>query len=150
VYIVVTTKHEQIHCDFKYLLMGEGPTYVLHRPYHLCAMEMPWSVAQAFLRGDATLSPQGAPVAEVIAVAKKDLKPGDVITGSGGAEITGQIDTYATCRRENLLPLGLSYDIKVKRDVPKGRPLTLADVQLDEASLIYQLWRLQLSTFPPA
>jgi predicted homoserine dehydrogenase-like protein len=147
VYLVVTSGHPQIRADFKYLLMGDGPYYVLHRPYHLCAIETPYSVAQAVLYNDATLSPVGAPVAEVAAVAKRDLAVGETLTGSGGAEITGQIDTYATCRRENLLPLGLSYDVKLKRDVAKGQALTLDDVHLDEQSLVYNLFRLQQATF---
>jgi predicted homoserine dehydrogenase-like protein len=121
---------------------------VLHRPYHLCAIETPYSIARAFLYGDATLSPQGAPVAEVISVAKRDLNPGEWLSGSGGAEITAQIDHYEVCRRENLLPLGLSYDIEVKRPVAKGQALTLDDVHLPGELLVYRLWQLQRSTFP--
>ena len=67
-----------------------------------------------------------------------------------GTEITGQIDQYETCRRENLLPLALTYDIKLKRDVPKGKPLQVQDVEIPEDLLVYQLWRLQQETFPPA
>ena len=147
VYLVVTSDHAQIRADFTYLLMGEGPYYVLHRPYHLCAIETPYSIARAFLYNDATLSPIGAPVAEVICVAKQDLAPGEWITGSGGSEVTGQIDTYAVCRRETLLPLGLSYDIQVKRPVARGQALTLDDVHLPEDLLVYRLWQLQRSTF---
>jgi predicted homoserine dehydrogenase-like protein len=147
VYLVVTSDHPQIRADFTYLLMGEGPYYVLHRPYHLCAIETPYSIARAFFYGEATLSPAGAPVAEVICVAKRDLEPGEEITGSGGAEVTGQIDTHALCRRENLLPLGLSYGVRVKRPVPRGQALTLEDVHLPEDLLVCQLWRLQQSTF---
>jgi predicted homoserine dehydrogenase-like protein len=148
VYLVVTSEIPEIRADFTYLLMGDGPYFLLHRPFHLCAMETPFSIASAYLYGDATLCPMGAPVAEVICVAKKDLHPGDTITGSSGAEITGQIDRYATCREENLLPLGLSYNIKVKRAVRKAQPLTLDDVELDEASMVCQLWRQQVETFP--
>ncbi|MBI4530076.1 MAG: NAD(P)-dependent oxidoreductase, partial [Candidatus Latescibacteria bacterium] len=62
VYLVVTSDHPQIRADFTYLLMGDGPYYVLHRPYHLCAIETPYSIAHAFCHGEATLSPLGAPV----------------------------------------------------------------------------------------
>ena len=94
---------------------------------------------------------QAAPstVAEVLAVAKRDLQIGETITGSGGAEVTGQIDCYDVCRRENLLPLGLAYNVKLKRKVAKAQPLTLDDVELDTESLIYRLWQMQLTTFPP-
>ena len=148
VYLVVTSDNPEIRADFTYLLMGDGPYFLLHRPFHLCAMETPFSIASAHLYHDATLCPIGAPVAEVICVAKRDLQPGEVITGSGGAEITGLIDNRATCRRENLLPLGLSYGVTVKRTIRKAQPLTLDDVELDEASMVYQLWQKQSEVFP--
>ncbi len=147
VYLIVTTDHPQIHADFKYLLMGDGPCYFLHRPYHLCAMETPHSIASAALLGIPTLSPRGGPVAEVISVAKRDLKAGELITGSGGGEITGQIEKHALCKAEKLLPLGLSYDVRLVRDVSRGAALTVDDVELDEDSMLYKLWRLQQSTF---
>ena len=147
VYLVVTSDHPQIREDFTYLLMGEGPYYGLYRPYHLCAIETPFSIARAALSGEATLSPLGAPVAEVIAVAKRDLVAGQVLTGSGGAEVTGQIDRCEVCRREQLLPLGLAYDVELQRDVSAGQALTLDDVVLREDFLVCQLWRLQQTTF---
>lgn len=146
--LIVTTPHEQIRADFKYLLQGDGPYYVMPRPFHLCAMELPQSVAKAYFHGDPTLNAIGGPVAEVICVAKRDLEPGDVLTGSGGAEITGQIDRYDVCRSENLLPLGLSYGIEMARPVECGRAVTLDDVKLDLDSDAYQLWLRQCDTFP--
>jgi predicted homoserine dehydrogenase-like protein len=147
VYLIVTADHPQIHADFKYLLMGDGPNYLIYRPYHLCAIETPHSVASAFLRGEATLAPLSGPVAEVICVAKRDLKAGELITGSGGAEITGQLEKHALCKQENLLPIGMAYDIPLKRDVARGAALTVDDVELDKESLLYKLWQLQLATF---
>jgi predicted homoserine dehydrogenase-like protein len=150
VYLVVTSENPEIRADFTYLLMGDGPYYLLHRPFHLCAIETPFSIASAFLYGDPTLSPLSgrAPVAEVICVAKRDLQPGETITGSGGAEITGMIDHRAICREENLLPLGLSYDVKVKRPLRKAQPVTLDDVELDEASTVFKLWKQLNEIFP--
>ncbi|MAE61218.1 MAG: NAD(P)-dependent oxidoreductase [Planctomycetaceae bacterium] len=147
VYLIVTTDHAQIHEDFKYLLMGDGPYYLIHRPYHLCAMEVPHSVATAVVRGDPTLSPIGGPVSEVVSVAKRDLKAGVTITGSGGPEITGQIERHEICQAENLLPLGLSYDVKLLKDVQKGQALQVDDVALDEGGMLYQLWRKQQAAF---
>jgi len=52
---------------------------------------------------------------------------------------------------------GLAFFFKVRlrnqrprrsASVAKGQPLTLTDVQLDEQSMIYRLWRQQLATFP--
>jgi len=150
VYLVVTSDNPQIRKDFTYLLMGDGPYFLIHRHYHLCAIETPFSIAQAVLHGDATMSPIGAPVAEAICIAKRDLKVGEVITGSGGAEVTAQIDRHEICRRENLLPLGLSYCVKVQREVARGQAVTLDDVQLDENLTVNRLWRMQCKEFSVA
>jgi len=146
VYLVVTSPHPQIRADFKYLLLGDGPYYVLHRPYHLCAIEAPYTVARVVLHGDVTLNCIGAPVSEVVTIAKSNLLAGEQIEGSGGAQITGQIDKHEICRSENLLPLGLSYDVFLKRDVAKGKALTFDDVALADDLFIYQLWRMQQMT----
>ena len=126
--------------------MGDGPYYFLHRPYHLCAIEAPYSVARVVLHGDATLNPIGVPVSEVVTIAKRDLRAGEQIEGSGGAQVTGHIERHEICRRENILPLGLSYDVTLKRDVAKGEALTFDDVALADDLFIYQLWRMQQMT----
>ena len=146
--LIVTTPHAQIRADFKYLLQGDGPYYVMPRPFHLCAMELPQSVAKAYFHGDPTLNAIGAPVAAVICIAKRNLEPGDVLTGSGGAEVTGQIDRYAVCRSEHLLPLGLSYGVEVVRPVARGQAVTLDNVRLDRGGDACQLWLRQCEMFP--
>lgn len=110
--------------------MGEGPIYTFYRPYHLSPLEAPLSVARAFLYHDAALAPLGGPVCEVITLAKRDLKKGKTLDGIGGFTCYGTIDNAALCRKENLLPIGLSDGCIVTRDVEKDTPLTFADVVL--------------------
>ncbi len=54
--------------------MGDGPNYILYRPYHLCSLETPLSAAMAVLDHKATIVPKAGLVAEVMTIAKKDLK----------------------------------------------------------------------------
>jgi predicted homoserine dehydrogenase-like protein len=87
-----------------------------------------------------------APVAwnaEVVATAKRDLKPGDRIDGIGGATVYGVADSAEATASGGLLPLGLAARATVVRDVGIDQPLTHDDVELDESSTILQLRRLQ-------
>src|SRR5205823_5087556 len=54
-----------------------GPNWGLFRPYHLACVEVPMSVARAIIQGRPTGDLRGGMVAELVAVAKKALAPGD-------------------------------------------------------------------------
>ncbi len=144
VFVIVTTNLPAVKEEMAYLSMGEGPNYVLYRPYHLTSIETPLSAARAYIYHEPTIAPKGAPVSETVAVAKKDLKAESYLDGIGGYTVYGLIDTYDNAQKENALPLGLvSSKVKLKTDVKKGETLTYDMVELDEDSLILQLRRLQ-------
>ena len=63
--------------------MGEGPYFTFYRPYHLTSLEVPLTCARVVLYGKADMVPLAKPVAEVCAVAKKDLKPGETLDAIG-------------------------------------------------------------------
>ncbi|MGA7955410.1 MAG: Gfo/Idh/MocA family oxidoreductase [Gloeobacterales cyanobacterium] len=129
--------------------MGDGPLYTFYTPYHLSPLEAPMSVARAVLFGDAALAPQGAPVCEVITVAKRNLKAGEVLDGIGGFTCYGTIDNADLCRVENLLPMGLSEGCRLKRDLPMDAVLSFDDVELPMGRLADRLWQEQLARFTP-
>lgn len=119
----------------KYFKMGEGPVYVFYVPYHLPHLEAPLTVARAALFGDAAIAPKGAPVCDVITVAKRDLKAGEVLDGIGGFDSYGVIDNIAVTRAEGLLPMSLSGECRLKRDVRRDEPIGYADVAVPEGRL---------------
>ncbi|MCI0362511.1 MAG: hypothetical protein L0219_01430 [Phycisphaerales bacterium] len=125
----------------KYLKMGDGPNYVFYRPYHLCHLETPLSIAEAVLDHEPTIAPIGSPIAEVIAIAKRDLKPGDVLDGIGGYTVYGQIDTCENSR--GLLPIGLTDGVEMVQPVRSGEPIPLSAARLDDESTLVRLRRQQ-------
>lgn len=145
VFIVVTTKLPQVHHEMQYLSMGEGPNYVLYRPYHLTSLETPLTVARAAIYGEPTIIPMGGkPIAETITVAKRDLKAGEKLDGIGGYTVLGDIETYEVSKAEGLLPIGLiNKNTVVKKDIKKGEYLTYDSVELDTSNLLYKLRKLQ-------
>jgi len=135
---------------FDYLKMGSGPDYLFFRPYHLCHLETPLSVAEAVVYREPTVAPRGAPVAEVVAVAKRDLHPGERLDGMGGYTFYGQVDTVE--RGRDFLPAGLAEGCVVVRAIQAGEPVPLSSVEPsmdDYARNIRQLQDTLFSTFEP-
>lgn len=143
VFITVRIQDERICKDLQYLKVGRGKYFTFFRPYHLWFLEAPISFARAHLYGQRTLVPLDEPVAEVMTVAKKTLEPGDVLDDFGGYTFHGVMDRAAEAMRVGALPAGLAPGARVKHRVWKGKIITWDDVELDEASSVVKLRRMQ-------
>ncbi len=143
VFLIFTTTQPKVVKDLQYLRLGPGPYWALYRPYHLANIETPRSVALAVLHHQATLAPQGLPVAETTTVAKRDLEVGDVLDGLGGTMVHGNIERADVASAAGMLPLGLSERARVRRPISCGQTLTYDDVELDEHSFIVNARRIQ-------
>jgi predicted homoserine dehydrogenase-like protein len=148
VFVVIRTDHPFIQEDLKgYIGIegGNGKNFLLYRPYHLVAVEAPITIAKAALFG----LPTGAPIghtSDVIAVAKKDLKVGEVLDGGGGYTVSGMIERADVSMSEGLLPLGLSSGATMTSDVVKGSAISYGDVTITD-SFIHRIRKMQDSTF---
>ena len=127
--------------------LGPGPLYCFYTPYHLCHFEVPNTVARAVLFGDAAIAPLGAPVVDVVATAKVDLKAGQELDGIGFYMTYGQCENSDVVEAEDLLPIGLAEGALLKRDVSKDGVLTYADVDLPEGRLCDRLRAEQAAHF---
>src|SRR5439155_15695267 len=66
-----------------YFKTGEGPLCAFYTPYHLPHLQIVPTVARAVLFRDATVAPRGAPVCDVLTVAKRDVQAGEGLDGIG-------------------------------------------------------------------
>jgi predicted homoserine dehydrogenase-like protein len=130
-----------------YLKMGNGPLYMFYQPYHLPPWQVADSVARAALFQDATIAPRGGPACDTVSCAKRDLKAGEVLDGMGGFTCYGLVDRYEVCRRENTLPIAVSLDCRLKRDIAKDQPITYDDVDLPPDRLVDRLRTEQAQRF---
>jgi len=115
-----------------------GRYFTLYKRWHLIGLEVGMSVASVALRGE----PTGVAVgwnADVVATAKRDLKPGDTLDGEGGYTVWGKLLPSRKSVQMGGVPLGLAHDVKVIRPVPQGRVVTWADVAMDTTTRAYQL-----------
>jgi len=140
VFVIGYNDHPTQQHYARVLKMGDGPLYTFYIPYHLPHLETPLSVARAELFQDPTITPQGAPVCEVVTLAKRDLRAGETLDGIGGFCTYGAIDNEAVVRRENLLPMGLSEGAVLTRDMPKDEAISYDDVEMPDERLSDRLY----------
>jgi predicted homoserine dehydrogenase-like protein len=127
--------------------MGEGPLYPFFIPYHLVHFEVPNSIARVVLFRDSVAPPIGGPVVEVCAVAKRDLKAGEILDDYGMYMTYGEAVNADEMRTRRYLPEGLVEGCKLRRDIPKDAVLTYADVDLPAGRLADRLRAEQYSHF---
>jgi predicted homoserine dehydrogenase-like protein len=142
VFVIITSPDPRIRVDMKFMSMGEGPYYTLYRPYHLCNVETPMSVAEAVLYGESTIVSKRM-VAEVVAVAKRDLKPGDVVGQIGEADFLGRTYIYEEAKAQQAVPLGIVPGGTVTQAIAKGDLLTEANFAPDTDKFVYKLRQMQ-------
>ncbi len=117
-----------------------GRYFTLYKRWHLIGLEVGMSVASVALRGEPTGVATGWN-ADVVATAKRDLQPGEMLDGEGGYTVWGKLLPAEVSRKLGGLPLGLAHDIKVIRPVRQGQSLSWADVAIDTSTRAYQLRR---------
>ena len=139
VFVIVTSDDVTVREEMTYLSMGDGPNFVLYRPYHLASIEAPRTIVTAIVDGVPALQASHW-VAEVVAVAKQDLRPGDVLQGIGGDHVRGI--TYPAAEARGLLLLGLAEGATVTAPVRAGEPIP-ADAVTTVGSAISRLRAVQ-------
>jgi len=115
-----------------------GRYFTLYKRWHLIGLEVGMSVASVALRGE----PTGVATrwnADVVATAKKDLKPGELLDGEGGYTVWGKLLPATTSKKIGGLPLGLAQQVKLIRPVSKGQHLTWDDVDIDKSTQAYKI-----------
>lgn len=142
--VFVTALHDAAeHGPLKHYKLGEGPMYVLERPFHLCGLEVPKTIRNT-LRGLPPLLNNGSePRINVVAVAKRDLPRGHKIArGIGGFDIRGE--AIRSIEAPGCVPIGIVLDAVLVAPVAAGARLCWQDLELpDSASL-----RISQALFP--
>jgi len=110
--------------------MGEGPLYPFFSPYHLVHFETPNAIARVVLFRDSVVPPLAGPVVEVCAVAKRDLKAGEVLDDYGMYMTYGEAVNVDEMSQNRYLPEGLVEGCRLKRDIKKDVVLTYDNVEL--------------------
>jgi predicted homoserine dehydrogenase-like protein len=133
-YVVIkgeTDYARQCFREYHMLPDGSGQFAALYRPIHMIGLELGISVASAALRGEPTGAPTGFR-SDVVAVAKRHLKKGEILDGEGGHMIWGRQVAAEKSLAMGGLPLGLAGGIPLTRNIPQGDLLRWDDAVIDE------------------
>ncbi|MDF2996631.1 MAG: flagellar biosynthesis protein FlgA [Xanthobacteraceae bacterium] len=117
--------------EYGVLTDGSGRYTALYRPYHMIGLELGVSVAAAALRHEPTGVAEHFN-ADVVAVAKRDLKAGETLDGEGGFTVWGKLFPAATSLARGGLPIGLAHGVTLNRSISEGEIVGWADVAVPD------------------
>jgi predicted homoserine dehydrogenase-like protein len=127
--------------------LGDGPLYPFWIPYHLPHFEAPNAIARVALFGDALAPPLDGPAVEVCAVAKRDLRAGEVLDEYGMFMTYGEAVAVDEMSTRRYLPEGLVEGCRLRRDIAQDDVLTYDDVDLPEGRIADSLRAEQYRRF---
>ncbi len=113
----------------EYFKLGRGPFYSLVRPFHLCSLEVGKTVRRVLSGGGVLLNNSTEPTLGVAAIAKRAMKPGELIErGIGGFQFRGEAIKLA--QHPDHVPIGLLRKTALKRAVEPGQIITFDDIDI--------------------
>ena len=133
VYIVIKAKNEYVkNCfkDYGMVTDSSGNYSAIWRPYHYIGLELAQSIYSIALDNRATGFTKNYN-ADVASYAKMDLKVGDKLDGEGGFCARGKLITSQKSKDEKILPLGLTDNAILKKNINKDQVIRLDDVELN-------------------
>jgi predicted homoserine dehydrogenase-like protein len=143
VFVIFTTENQKLKDALVQRDMGQGPYYLLLRPYHLCSCETPLTAAQAVIYGESSGHPGQRLQSECTAVAKKDLEKGETLDEIGGYCYRVGIERYEDALKLRALPAGLAAGAVLTRGIPKDRVITRDDVRFEGESVLRSMREVQ-------
>ena len=134
--VFIVAKHDQNQAPYlRYYKMGEGPYYILTRPFHLCHLEIAKTIKQVISGGGILLNNGENPQISVATVAKKRLVPGQIIRrGIGSFCVRGE----AVRKSEYVghVPIGLVSNVVLKRFVKESEVLSFDDIEIPQSQAL--------------
>ena len=133
VYIVIKAQNEYVkNCfrDYGMVTDSSGNYSAIWRPYHYIGLELAQSIYSIALDNRATGYTKKYN-ADVASVAKKDLKVGEKLDGEGGYCARGKLITSQNSKNEKVLPLGLTDNAILKKNISKDEIIKIGDVELN-------------------
>ncbi|KFG68422.1 SAF domain-containing protein [Microvirga sp. BSC39] len=149
VYVVLKAPNDYAAACFRQYGLpvdSTGRYAAMYKPFHLIGLELSISVLSAALRGEPTGSTR-AWRGDAVAVAKRDLKAGEMLDGEGGYTVYGRLAPASRSKAGRMLPVGLAHGVRLTRDVAAGTMVTEDDVALDAERLAVRVRREMMERF---
>jgi len=129
---VVGTHDKSEWKALNYLKLGDGPYYVLVRPFHLCQYEIIKTVRRVLHGGGVLLNNSSSPSISIVGIAKHDMPAGTRIDRAiGGFQVRGEAARITDVKGH--VPIGMIQDAVLTRSVSAGQMLMFDDVELPDS-----------------
>jgi predicted homoserine dehydrogenase-like protein len=151
VYVVLEAPNDYAADCFKQYGLktdASGRYAAMYKPYHLIGLELNISVLSAALRKEPTGQPQGFR-GDVAAIAKRDLRAGEMLDGEGGYTVWGKLMPAQTSLTVGALPIGLAHRVKLVRDIAHGAVVRWSDVEVDAGNETVKVRKQMEAMFAP-
>src|SRR5216110_2274138 len=135
VYVVLEAPNDYAADCFKQYGLktdASGRYAAMYKPYHLIGLELNISILSAALRNEPTGQPHDFR-GDVAAVAKRDLRAGEMLDGEGGYTVWGKLMPAAASLKAGALPIGLAHKVMLKNNIAHGAVVRWSDVEIDAA-----------------
>lgn len=130
--VFLVARHDEDQASMlRYYKLGDGPYYVLVKPYHLCSLEVAKTLRRVLDGGGRLIDNSTRPRIGVVAIAKRRLEPGTrIVHGHGGFEVRGEAARLDEVSGH--VPIGTLHDAVVRRRIEPGEILRFDDVDLPD------------------
>jgi predicted homoserine dehydrogenase-like protein len=150
VYLVV--RCDNAYSNYILTTKGQIPNYdkstaVIYRPYHLCGAETATSILTAGLLGMDTGSLEYKPYYDLVKVASRDIKAGEVFGNDHDLKLAAEIRPASRMEDNSAIPGHMLDGNVAKVDIPKGTLITYSMVERPENSVLWELRAVQDNTF---
>ncbi|TYP61317.1 putative homoserine dehydrogenase-like protein [Stutzerimonas stutzeri] len=141
--VFLVCRHDEMQAPaIEYFKLGPGPYYVLTRPFHLCSLEVGKTVRRVLAGGGVLLNNSVSPTLGVAAIAKRPMKPGEMIVrGIGGFDVRGEAVKLAD--ELDHVPIGLLRNTVLKRPVEPGQLITFDDIEVQPSRVLDIIFQQQ-------
>ncbi|WP_317055307.1 NAD(P)H-dependent oxidoreductase [Roseovarius rhodophyticola] len=136
VYVVLEAPNDYAAACFRQYGLPTDDTgrfAAMYKPFHLIGLELSISVLSAALRREPTGQSREMR-GTVAAVAKRDLKAGEILDGEGGYTVWGKAQPVSHAK--DTLPIGLAQNVTLTCDVAQGSTLQMSDVTLADDPVV--------------
>ncbi len=137
--VFIVAEHDDIqHASLRYYKMGDGPFYVIDRPFHLCHFEILKTIDRVLSGGGVLLDNGINPRFSVATIAKRDINIGEkIIKGIGSFDVRGI--AVEIKKHKKHVPVGLMSNVEIVKPIKKGEMITFDQVRIPE-SLALDIW----------
>lgn len=143
--VFIVAAHDEVQAPYlRHFKLGDGPYYVLTKPFHVCHMEIPKTIRRVLKGEGVLLNNTENPRISVATVAKRKFASGEIIErGIGSFSVRGEAINIAD--HKNHLPIGLAFNTEIKRNIEPGQIITFDDVEIPE-TMALSAWKETIGT----